>query len=333
MSGSEVPYHLRPNKFVERQLFIEALRFIDRWQPVDSYCYISMGGRFLEDFRQIHSAFNIKDLISIESDEHVCLRQKFNRPIGFLKCMHMTSGDLITHFEETTEDVAAENQIIWLDYADAGERFAQLGELESLVRKLGANDIVKITLNSNLLTLGNPNDLSPEDLQKRRFSNIRSQLGNHYLPSSSAFSEKDMTTDGFGRILVHAIQSSLKRGLKGRGLIAAPLCSFLYSDQHQMLTYSAILLNEGDVQQFWDDTKFQDWEFYMRGNTPQTIKVPDLSLKERLTIDAMSFEKSPEEIHASLGFGFNEEVNSSLQTLQNYIKHYRRYPSFFRALS
>ncbi len=333
MSGSEVPYHLRPNKFVERQLFIEALRFIDRWQPIDSYCYISMGGRFLEDFRQIHSVLNIKELISIESDAHICLRQQFNRPIGSLKCMHMTSGDLITNFDETIEECAAENQIIWLDYADAGERFAQLGELESLVKKLGENDVVKITLNANLATLGCPSGLSPEALQKRRFENVRSKLGNEYLPTSDKFSEKDMTTDGIGRILVHAIQNSLKRGLKGRGIIAAPLCSFLYSDQHQMLTYSVILLKEGDVQGFLDNTKIQSWEFYMQANTPQNIRVPDLSLKERLTIDAMSFEKSAEEIHNSLGFGFDEEPSSSLQALQNYLKHYRRYPSFLRALT
>lgn len=333
MSGSEVPYHLRPNKFVERQLFIEALGFIDRWQTIDTYCYISMGGRFLEDFRQIHSALNIKNLISIESDAYICLRQKFNRPIGSLKCLHMTSGDLIVNFEKTIEGVTAENQIIWLDYADAGQRFAQLNELESLVKKLGKNDVIKITLNANLMTLGEYSGLSPENRQKERFASARSKLGNDYLPANSKFSENDMTTNGFGRILVHAIQNSLKRGLKGRGLIAAPLCSFLYSDQHSMLTYSAILLSEGDIQEFLDKTKIPSWEFYMAANTPQTIKVPDLSLKERLTIDGMSFDKSAEEIHASLEFSFDEEANSSLQTLQNYIKHYRRYPSFLRALS
>lgn len=332
MSGSEVPYHLRPNKFVERQLFFEALKLVDRWQPIEAYCYISMGGRFLEDFRQIHSAFNIKKLISIEADQHICSRQEFNRPIGSLRCLHMTSGDLITNFDETIEDFASYNQIVWLDYADAGQRFAQLGELESLVRKLGNRDIIKITLNASLSTLGTPLSLRPEELQEHRFSNARSKLGNDYLPSNTLFSAKDMTNEGFGKILTHAVQNALKRGLKGRGLIAVPLSSFLYNDQHQMLTYSAVLLAENDQPEFFEKTKIKDWEFYIEDNAPRYIRVPDLSLKERLTIDAMSFIKTAEEIHNLLGFKFDKEDSSSLEVLQNYIKHYRRYPSFLRAL-
>jgi hypothetical protein len=332
VSGSGVPYHLRPNKFVERQLFFEALRLVDRWQPIESYCYISMGGRFLEDFRQIHSAFNIKNLISIESNQHICLRQEFNRPIGSLKCLHMTSGDLITNFDEIIENIESQNQIIWMDYADASQRFSQLGELESLAKKLGKNDIIKITLNANLATLGEPKNLRPEDRQEQQFNTVRSKLGSDYLPSSTMFSAADMTNEGFGKILIHAIQNALKKGLRGRGLIAVPLSAFLYSDQHQMLTYSAILLPESEQTNFIEKTKICDWEFCIEDNIPRNIKVPDLSLKERLTIDAMSFEKTAEEIHNSLGFKFDEEEDSSMKILQNYLEHYRRYPSFIRAL-
>jgi hypothetical protein len=53
MSGSEVSYNLRPNKFVERQLFVELLTKICR-QPPSKYAYISLGGPQLEDHRLMH---------------------------------------------------------------------------------------------------------------------------------------------------------------------------------------------------------------------------------------------------------------------------------------
>ena len=43
MSGGNVSYNIRPNKFVERSLFVESLNLLCPKAP-ENYLYISLGG-------------------------------------------------------------------------------------------------------------------------------------------------------------------------------------------------------------------------------------------------------------------------------------------------
>ena len=40
MSGVDVPYHLRPNKYVDRQIFIDLLHRLDRVRPLSRSVYV-----------------------------------------------------------------------------------------------------------------------------------------------------------------------------------------------------------------------------------------------------------------------------------------------------
>lgn len=42
MSGHFVPYQLRTHKFIERQLFLDALDFVRVWNGPSEYMYVSM---------------------------------------------------------------------------------------------------------------------------------------------------------------------------------------------------------------------------------------------------------------------------------------------------
>ena len=44
------PYHQRPNKTVDRYLFVELLSKINRYRHIGDYSYIGLGGPSLEDF-------------------------------------------------------------------------------------------------------------------------------------------------------------------------------------------------------------------------------------------------------------------------------------------
>ena len=82
MNRSFIPYHLRQNKAIDRNLFIELLRMINRRFLIRKYEYISMGGPFLEDFKGIHASTGISKMTSFEMDRNTFLRQKFNRHLS-----------------------------------------------------------------------------------------------------------------------------------------------------------------------------------------------------------------------------------------------------------
>ena len=63
-------YHLRPNKAVDRLVFLEILRVLELLvSSLDEYTYIGFGGPYLEDFRLIAQMFPTLEMISIEEDE------------------------------------------------------------------------------------------------------------------------------------------------------------------------------------------------------------------------------------------------------------------------
>ena len=148
MSGHNVPYQLRPNKFVERQLFLDLLDFVRVWNGPSHYIYASMGGRFLEDFKLVNDRFAIEQMISIELDETTWNRQRFNR-LGFIDCRKQSSGEFIADLDLLMQNNKQSRMIVWLDYAIANKRGEQLGEFRQLVSKLASGDVAKITLNAN----------------------------------------------------------------------------------------------------------------------------------------------------------------------------------------
>ena len=154
MSGGNVSYNLRPNKSVERQLFIELLSKICLSENQDNSVYVSLGGPQLEDHKTIHQLLGFRNLVSIESDQVVYDRQLFNLRPSSVICKKQTTGDFIKDFDDFAADYNAKRFIVWLDYASANKRYDQLVEYQTLLSKLQADDILKITMNANLDTLG-----------------------------------------------------------------------------------------------------------------------------------------------------------------------------------
>jgi hypothetical protein len=143
MSGTSIPYHLRSNKAIDRYAFIELLSRIHRFSPMDQYQYIGFGGHSLEDFKYLHSQFGIDSMISLEQDNETFKRQNFNLPYNCIKCQQTTSSDFISRFSREKPT------IIWLDYVKPNELRSQIEEFQSIISKLEALDILKITLNAN----------------------------------------------------------------------------------------------------------------------------------------------------------------------------------------
>ena len=64
MAGGFIPYHLRHNKSIDREVFLEGLSLLSKKIDVKEYTYIGFGGPMLEDFRIMHSRTSLSNLIS-----------------------------------------------------------------------------------------------------------------------------------------------------------------------------------------------------------------------------------------------------------------------------
>lgn len=334
--GAYVPYHVRQNKAIDRQLFIDLLARINRFTPIKNYRYISFGGPFFEDFKLVHSQFGIKRMISIEGSEAVYSRQLFNLPLSCIRPCNTLSGDYINSYTSTTPT------IFWLDYAAPNKLREQIQEFQSLLSKSNELDIVRITLNAN------PGVLSPEvmirengkretteERNTRRFEVLKHRLGD-FLPSD--VTSENMVVRFYPGILLRALEFATNSIMEGRrlkeGLYFQPLAAYVYSDHmHPMLTLTGILINKNQRRDFFQKSEIKKWEHATNSwHEFLPINVPALTAREKLFVDSWLPTRKGKTIQKKLNFLFAETAEESLDVIENYRRYYRYYPNFQRVI-
>ena len=66
MAIDSINYQIRPNKNVERKLFLEMFRRLDDRLDITQYRYVGLGGLWFADFSLFHRRLGLTDLTSIE---------------------------------------------------------------------------------------------------------------------------------------------------------------------------------------------------------------------------------------------------------------------------
>jgi len=325
-TGATVPYHQRQNKHVERQLFLDILRHVDRWRPMDKFLYVGFGGIYFEDFKLLHRQLGIDQMISIEQEQWLIARQNANLPYGCIEPRHQLSGDFIQRVEEVRREYQhAHHLLIWLDYVKASELPDQLSEVRALVPKLDANDMLKVTLSANprWLKAGTRTEL------ENRLENLINKVGAQYLPEG--LTEEDVENDRLPNVLLDALARKISEAMtESPRLFFQPLGCYVYRDSVTMLTATGIVLHRADQDEFLARTRFKDFEFASLDWELHEIAVPDLSLQERLILDKNLFGRTAPEIGQKLGFRFAEDLDDSQELIENYRKLYRYYPNYHR---
>jgi hypothetical protein len=342
MSGSKLAYHLRVNKYVDRQLFLEALELVGRFQPLAEAGYISMGGWNLEDFRVIHQAFNIRAMLSFDMDEWVVSRQRINRPYGFIRCKQATSEDIVDQFHKFRAETVGENRnvIVWLDYTEAAERYDQLDQLERLTGKLIHGDVFRITLNAHRESFGTYEEYQlakhaektdQPTLADWRLEKLVDQLKEEYFPPERRDSEFMDSELEFAVTLVRAVKRAALNGLTSRPeLLVEPLLTVTYADGQRMLTFTGLVLRADQRKEFrksadwgkWPYKPGDDWDDYV------ALAVPHVSLRERQLLHAMMYFHEWSDAASLLEFRLDGQPKKHVELVGQYRDHYRRYPTF-----
>lgn len=325
-TGATVPYHQRQNKHVERQVFSEILRHLDRWNPMRRYLYVGFGGVYFEDFKLLHNQFGIDQMVSIEHEAWLLPRQQANLPYGCIAPRHQTSTDFIQGVEKNKEEYpSADHLLIWLDYTKAAELPEQLNEVRALIPKLEAGDVLKVTLSANPRWLSS----GPGSELQNRLENLKDKVGAAYL--ADGLREDDVRNDSLPGVLVGALKRKISEGMtESPRLFFQPLGCYVYRDSVTMVTTTGIVLHRGDAERFLANTGLKDFELASLDWQLHTIDVPDLSLREKLMLDRLIFGKSATEISHELTFRLEEDVEDSLELIENYRKLHRYYPNYYR---
>jgi hypothetical protein len=320
-NGSEIPYQLRPNKFIDRQIFIELLSKIVPQKQHGNYVYISMGGKHLVDQEAVYRKIGLSNLCSFDYDGDIVARQECNRPHFNTRCEELDSGDLPGSLERILGYFpGAQHMIIWLDYTDT-QRLAQLQQFTEVLKRCQPGDVVRVTLNAYERTLA-ANDWQTEGFPTPshcRAKKLRDQIGDYFPADVDRILQNEMPSVLAGAVAIAAAKAEAETRTR-----FLPVFLASYADGQRMFTATVLCVAE--------DRKLIDglkgWEFLAKDWSKITeISVPDLSIREKVAIDKL-LSRGPKAIIKALKFKPASELDDAHLAIGSYKRLHRFYPTF-----
>ncbi|MEI7456138.1 MAG: O-methyltransferase [Nitrosomonadales bacterium] len=323
--GSSLPYKLRPNKAVDRELFLGMLARLAASLKLENYRYVGLGGPFLEDFRLIHARLAIKDMVCIEMEKEVHQRQKFNSPTNCINFVHST---LESYLDSTDFETPA---IIWFDYTEPGTITDQIERFATTIGQIPIGSILRITLNANPTSLGTP---KPEEtgamigsltdaalkptVPQWRLERFRERLG-ALFPID--LTDAGLTFKTYGKTVLRVLYLAVQReilSLKDRKVVWC--LATHYADGQPMVTATLLICSAEDTL---TETLIKEWEYYSEPSSPLLLDMPALSTLERLSME------SSEDPKVRLGFAL-PKTEMGEDPFLSFKKFYRVFPHFSR---
>jgi hypothetical protein len=337
-----IPYQLRPLKAIERNLFINILKKLDRYIEIDlnNYRYVGFGAPFLEDFKLMHLEFGMTEMDCIEVEAHAFSRQTFNNPYKFVTLYNTDSTKYITS-NDFKQD---KNQIVWLDYTTPSELAQQLLDIELASAKMRDLDIFKITFNVNKqhfieqINSQRTDNRTPEvtvaDNDKiLRFLNTQATL-KLYMPDG--ITPKDILSD-FSVIVRAMALRAIQRGLAktDKTIIFKHISSFRYADGQKMTTLTGFFCEPSKSEKILVDSGLNKWEFYQKEAIGEIIPsseilVPVMTISERIEIDKLIPLTDINTLAAMLKFSYGKTPKDHLKLLEGYCRYYKYLPYYSR---
>ncbi|WDQ98161.1 hypothetical protein PSC71_13080 [Devosia sp. J2-20] len=220
--------------------------------------------------------------------------------------------------DEIVEKMGVKNVIIWLDFTEP-KQLKQLGEIETLCRRLQVGDILRVTFNVDFESLHKRESQLNErerslPVDEKRAALMKKVLGG-YFPRTIA----RIGQGGDAAAVTASVARACQMGLESQQHrpCPVPLLVTEYRDSSTMLTVTIMICDGNGAPKAADNWKFKpaDWSDVER------IIAPDLSPRERMTLDKQ-MHGDASEVAAALGFPLEEEA------IRSYAKFHRFYPSF-----
>jgi len=328
-------YHLRPNKAVDRLLFLELVRILGYHTGQPPHTYIGLGGPFLEEFRLISREFPQMELVCVEQDEETHKRQLFHACSSKMECVHCTLGDYIA------TDLPSERSIaVWADYSKMNR--GCLSEIADVVRKAVPHSLLRITVRAETPIHKEVKGLRykyPPHIPSKKaeaFENYRDTYQRDMAVDGVVFPDEwfewtSFSPDEFPRLLSRVI-GAVARGACTRPKVFLPLHTVKYSDGTIMLSKTGVICLEeerGSLEQHFQKY-FAFWS--TDRDEVDTIDVPVLTTRERLTLEGVlpTDDRKGEVCKAKLGYLIEGDASEELSRskMEQYERYYWLYPHF-----
>ncbi|KZD25493.1 O-methyltransferase [Tardiphaga robiniae] len=296
-SFEAINYMLRPNKNVERKLFVATLKKLHSQFDIPNYRYVGFGSMWFSDFILMHRVFNICDLVTIENQKSRQKRVEFNKPFA---CISVRMDEASVALGEVLDD--KKPSIVWLDY-DGPLKNAVTGDLETAVGAMSSGSMLLVSVNALVDQLrghkADDEEVSPE-----------AYLADICDDEGLLKCGNQLTLNDFPLLAAKIIHDRIKAAVleKQPGCEYIPIWSYRYADGATMVTVGGMIANSADR------TKLEDSGVLSlsvaTGLTIFDIELPILTEKEKRALDKLlpsagkldwkklEFELRPSEVEA-----------------------------------
>ena len=303
-STNSVNFSLRPNKCIERLIVIER---IVKVTGINRPIYIGFGSVWFSDFHLAHRLLGVEQMISIEEDDVVCQRARFNRPYHNVEIRLGKSSEVIPDLL-ADETLGRLPWVIWLDYDRALDE-TKVGELAELIAKAPENSIILSTFSAES-GYGKPH---------QRASRLQALLGD-VVPDNLTID--DCKGLQFNETLATAALEFLRTTATdvGRPGSFVPAFRVPYRDGTPMITVGGILPSASSAAAVREDVGSQDWPSLFS----ETVVVPPLTVREVLALQSLLPNPGGLKRQRVQELGFDLDQTS----LDAFAQHFLRYPIF-----
>ncbi len=300
----KVQYDLRPCKQVERRILLDYFRRLAGCGiPIENFRYTGMGSIHFVDHILFHKFLGIDKMVSVEKDNDIKKRIKFNRPFNNIEIEMMAIGDYIPRLDKD------EQHILWLDY-DYRLTSGLLNDIAAAANHLSVGSYVLVTIDVE----PHKNSSGSED-NIEYFHDVARDL---WDPN---WKKQDFQNSLLYRRVIDIVNRAFKDGTLGRNSVKLfPVFSFLYSDGHSMVTVGGLI---GKEQDKFNINKIQNtggtYIIQNLDHEPFSIEVPVLTRKERLHFEGAVPTTDLKKVR---------ETGVDAPVFEQYSKIYKYFPSY-----
>lgn len=312
MSGSYrgINYSLRPAKNVERKMMFEALRRLDRFRNLTDYRYVGFGSPFFADFGLAHRDLGLGELLSIEKESGDKQRFEFNKPYN---CITMRYGDAKDAFGKVRWN--AHPHIAWADYESTMDKDV-LTAIDIMASQCASGSVLIVTVNAQV---GHQSEVWQE-----KHDELTNKIGSPLFPRD--IKPRDLrewgTANALHRVFRRHVDDILYQRNAGRDeadvFESEELFRFHYEDGARMLTIGELFYRRSDSEAI-AACSFKDFDFCREENRPFFIRIPSLTSREILYLEAQLPCTPPDQI---------DRRDIPLQDVKTFAEIYRYFPKF-----
>lgn len=310
-STDQINFALRQNKAIERQIAFEGIQQLLNAMTARDAVYVGLGSVWFIDFLLAHRMLGCTKMVSIEQDEIVYRRAKFNRPWRTVDVRHGWSGEVIPDL--LREPAYADRPwIVWLDIDNAVDE-GHIAEIRSLAADLPANSLLLTTFKAVDSTYG-----TPADRNARLKSLFGDAIDDAPFATSAEAKDQHRMMAVLSQAMLDSVESSTMQSGRVGGIV--PAFRLMYKDAMPMITVGWALPSAATSAEARSIVAASSWA----AMDTEPIITPPLTHKELLALQTRMPSARPlsEAAVTRLGFALDRGARAS------YSKHYLRYPRY-----